>query len=251
MGGGRQIANNKFQLNECDLIRLAAPLENVMGLKENARKDKEEETTVKRKVEEEERDRGLTIRLLAMQGMIRTEQLSLNNTENASRGADPQCIIRKHQRLPEHITASPGGGILEELVPENSATIAAAPPIQQCIRTPEPVLWMPPISPIHQAHRHVPADTSSSSQNPTCHILPVAKLSSIFLELTQALETKREKDKEEFKMQIETMGNELREIHSLLLPLDWTTNLSNGAVDKSPACLQGCFFSMNLRGKEV
>ncbi|KAG0634769.1 hypothetical protein HOY80DRAFT_1025551 [Tuber brumale] len=61
MGGGRQIANNKFQLNVSDLIRLAAPLEKVMGLKEDVRKDKEEKTAAKRKVEEEERDRGLTI----------------------------------------------------------------------------------------------------------------------------------------------------------------------------------------------
>jgi len=39
---------------------------------------------MKRKAEEEERGRGLALRFSAMQGMIPTEQLCFNNTENAS-----------------------------------------------------------------------------------------------------------------------------------------------------------------------
>ena len=84
IGGERQIADNKFQRNESDLIRLAALLEKVMGLKEDAKKDKEDKTIAKRKAEEEERGRGLALRFSAMQGMIPTEQLCFNNTENAS-----------------------------------------------------------------------------------------------------------------------------------------------------------------------
>lgn len=58
VGGEHRIAENKFRLKEGDLIGLAAVLEKVVGLKEDAKKDKEKKTQAKRKREDEERERG-------------------------------------------------------------------------------------------------------------------------------------------------------------------------------------------------
>jgi len=211
VGGERRIAENKFRLKEEDLIGLAALLEKVVGLREDAKKDKEEKTQAKRKREDEERERGLAIRFSAMQGMIRTEQLSLNSTQNASLVADPQRKRRKKSQPPAHIFSSPGGGIVQNST-NSQSTEVELPPAKEFTTT--PLLWMPQVSPVHQVHRQVTASASSESHvRPT---LPAAKLSSMFLELLKSQEAKQQQEKDELKEEIVQMKNELTNINCTL-----------------------------------
>jgi len=141
--------------------------------------------------------------------MIRTEQLSLNSTQNTSLVADPQGKRKKKSRAPTHIMASLDGGIIRNSSATNSpSTEVHLPSAKEPTST--PILWIPQVSPVRQVHRQVTASTPSESHaRPT---LPAAKLSSMFLELLKSPEAKQLQEKEELKEEIVQIKDELRNI---------------------------------------
>jgi hypothetical protein len=183
IGGEKVLADNKFNLDRDSLVLLASHLEKVAHLRDNKEKTKQQ-NAVKRKEQDECQKRGIAMRHAALlPGMVRTEDVVPGEAPSV---ADPHKKRkkrkpvpgelppfgerRKRQRtLPARVEGTPGGGIRLNSSP--------TPPSRS-----SQTMFVPERSPIKQLK------CSGSGER---EIIPVAKLATMFQELTREMEQKR------------------------------------------------------------